>query len=494
MNRKKAKIIIGISLGIAVIALIALIVTVIKNNSDRSKEKSDPAGQQETPEPSGEPDPNKKYPGSYVRDTYDVEDGKRTKIASEEFDLDAEGREIRSYQWMAKNWGYTGVSRESLTSYDSLGRKVSETWTGLFESDPSRNYVTEVKYEYDGETDRVRFKRQYDEKGNLEQTEELQYNGRGDAILEQTTLADGTLVSSYEREYDEFGNLLYEKQENHGDLGQENTYPPVVSAEYDASQRKVTVYGIGEEDDEEGSYQTRNKLCELYYDASGRLIREKGFSVNDNVETEEYAVEYLYGSGRTCEKSIMRSSDGWVAEKEFDASGRVVLQLRYNAEYPEDCDKYVYDWEAEDSALPGQKILRVSEYNSYNEELKLKNETCYLLNDQKVVSYVRSGSVYKSTLTCFSTTFFESPYRTPEIFYDLEEYSQTKYQGEETIRYLETEFDSNGRKLRRTQRNSLGKVRLTEYDDHGNIVKDTVDYGDDDRFKSSQTEYEYTYY
>lgn len=445
-------------------------------------------------------DPAVKYPGSYVCDTYAYEKGVRTKIRTDEVDLDADGREIFSSSWYLHLFGEE-TKTEIRTEYDSKGRVASlTTVTTKAGEDPSKVVPYIMSYEYDGDSDRIRFVREGDANEDYNRIQEIRYNESGDEILNKGTDSDGNFYWCHEMEYDAYGNLIYRKEV--GAIGCSSPLESrreVVSAEYDAEQRKVTGYAVYWQIFDDDVTVTREKTYEKYYDESGRLNRMKVFCGEiDGEPYEMCTVEYQYKGGRVCSKSIMTFADGTIRENEFDALGKILVMRSY-AEGEKYCEKMVCDWDTAKGILSKRMYYCKRNPGTGEEsEAPVSKEELYFLTPTVSTESYGDNELFR-LLTCMNEEWGhglevrDMEYCALDGAWRLEMYSWKEYLSEDDIEEkMKTTFDENGRRVNtRNYFSALYSEISTDYDDHGNIVKE-VKLSDGE--EPEQTEYEYTYY
>ena len=269
MSRKKVRIIIGISLGIAFAALVALIIVVIKNNRKEPGRESTPTGV-----------PN----GSVVvwrwTETHIKEEGE-PEYTSAKQEFDEFGRCVKRMEYSAENGA---LSAEYLYQYDDTAYRTTE------------------------------IRREYNVEGNLSYQETKVYDSAGRVLRNVDDYGGGDIRSS-ESVYNEDG-VCVERYEYAGEPVPENMTSRYA---YDAYGHPAKY----EQRTEEGTWEALGISAK---DASGRVISYDEWS--NSIGAFDLSVRYDFHS----DGSYTRTEEtpyGTII-REYDAGGYIVSYDKYS--------------------------------------------------------------------------------------------------------------------------------------------------------------------
>lgn len=305
----------------------------------------------------------------------------------EELQIDEDGTVVSRKEWVYdENGNLTSylddlgsiVTREAYT-YDENGRMTEYEYSHerLF-SGPYHNRTT-YAYDTDGNLSQVIEYREMSYGWIIsEETVYSDYDGNGNATVEQIKHHSSTATERTENTYDENGNLLScLRYDPYGNLLQKETYQydaegrEILQESYDA--KESTTYRFESAYDENGVRTTRgyfntqfyaleaydengnmtlvtyykdagetvSSMFEKAYDEAGRVIREVRYE--GDRESIEYSGEFVYDENDRLVKEIIFTN--YYSERyetklyEFDEQGNMTLQTLYHtAEEPGDLE------------------------------------------------------------------------------------------------------------------------------------------------------------
>ncbi len=415
-------------------------------------------------------------PRKYSFNTYYIrEDGTREHTDYDAYEMDEKGHKIR---WEYARGADLQRKGQRRWLYDELGRVVYWEATQWVENTEIR-FLTYGLLAYDGDSDRIVYQEQH-----------------GDGSSDDVEIT--------ERQYDAYGNLIFERAT---DLLTDG-YRIQVDSDIQGTKRRV--YKYADTPDEYGEKVVVETFC---YDEEGRLLWEDEhcpvYSYTDD------GVEYLK-PGNHVRKLYEYDEDGRCVgtasydqsydpdnpyekeEFEYHNNGKIAEYRRYTAvnsvwclthsdEYDEQerlcrsTENFLdgtlnsltqVEWDIDDPTVPNRKVNRESVYDLYNGVQVLTSETYYL------------GDIDD----------YNSMYRMRErvIDWNMGTGSGGPSLSEEMRLGLDTEFDKDGKPVKQTAYNRYDRCDVREYDTMGNVVRE-YSLENNEIVPGSEWIYEYTY-
>ena len=372
-------------------------------------------------------------PGSYVQKVYQMDNGKRRLIETNEYYMDPNGRLEYAYITDEK----TGETKVFEREYDTLGRLVSEKRTIRRRIGVSSGSETST-YQYYMDTDKITEEQDTDESGNLLYSYRYTYDDEGRQLtIDHYDGEDGTNSRS-EYRYNERGIKIYANETYNGQS--------VIEVDYDPATRTL-----------------KTSDCEFILTPDGRYESGKGVSwgghegdIEFNYYPEDDPLDY---------EEITRDENGEILlRRTFDKQGRVVKLTEYSK------GQIIYDsvtdYNAEDPDFPGE-VVSITKINKIDDNGNLVPE-----------SEVRTG-MFSPSLSGEKQLYGGK---------DKNIYYWYRNMGGQMKPYLQYTFYEDG-----TVRSMIGNTERADYDEHGGwTVRNASEYIDDPAIH--EYEAEYTYY
>ncbi|MBQ6660969.1 MAG: RHS repeat protein [Lachnospiraceae bacterium] len=427
-----------------------------KPATNTSGNKTNEAGPTEKPSEAPEKDPDM---WNYTAREYEVVNGERLLVGSRTVKFDELGRLVSE-----TDEDDLKVTEQTF-SYDELGRIVCVTIV-VTQLDNTKTKDTKVLFTYHGDTD---------------------------VILEETRYDFGELTGSMENEvaFDDVvtSSKLWMKGEK-----------PRVLIEYDPVERVVKSNQYVDYQDGTGPYVEFE--IDEYYDAEGRVTRQIDYwrgGSNDEFIKISWD-DYQYYPDTYVRSGFQSYTDyGIFCNVVCDDEGRMIRQENNSSDWS------VLEWESNPLFVDGMQYTEYH-YSSPTEGAQADWERAYrkvhlvdadhlirylayrtfdssvLLEGREKARALEPGENFINVISAVQIPEHSGKYYGEECFQSVER------DGGKVSEKTETEFDEQGRRLRRHW-TGAGEI-LEEYDEHGNMKRRTTTFNGD----SEVTEWDYEYF
>ena len=413
-----------------------------------------------------------------VSEYYD-EEGRVTYKTTCEDDYDSDGR-----------YTYTKTDDERYY-YDKKGRIVKEEWKehqSFFGSEEWHRDPWETKETYKwvygyGNNPAKMVAVKIDGKGRICGRKEERYNSRGLLVFNQSMsvghfspdgkpgdIRDMVQISEYDESdrrinLDHYNYYGPSEQEEDYDVYEDGTHYPWIYG-WEGNIVHISSCGCG---------YTMFELDEM-----GRYVRKE--NVTGHGDGRDYNIYYYYSDSdskciETCKiyRFVYNEEAGdyidgdLLAEMEFDSRGRIIREVWYKEEGTE---TRLSDWDYEDPALPGKKVLRMERYAGNVKESpsegRLLSDYRYMIELEKTVAGPRYGMPDPDCFDFFGWENWSGNYVETDGTWTVNEYSKKDYDEEsgtwKTI--VESGFDESGNWTSKTEY-GRGYIYYTEFDEYG---------------------------
>ena len=403
--------------------------------------------------------------------------------------------ETRSYT--AREFEVLGEKRLMVGSrtvkFDEQGRLVSQT-----DEDDLQVTVRTFSYDSLGRIDCVTIVvTQLDDTKTKDAKILITYHEDTDIILEETRYDFGELTGSLENAV-AFGDVVTSSK--WWMKGEE----PQTLIEFDPTQRLVISNQYSEGWDDTPIHVEYKDYD--YYDVEGRLIRTDEYTLQESSGefVKDSWTEYQYfPDSDVCSGFQGYTNYGPFSRFVYDEEGRLIL-IENNT-----VNRTVYEWEDDPFAVDGSRHTEYY-YETYKANSQADLENVFRRNRIKdadtLMTYLGDHTYGNSVLIEGMTengrivedgehyilTYYSKQF--PEhsgLYYADECFESVDRRGLSFSDALKTEYDDQGRRVRRVWSNKEGKEIVEEYDEHGNMKRSTLKNEEGETFV---TEWDYEYF